>query len=330
MSKSILATYPSDALHGPSRRQFFAGTGAILGAGLARGGSSLSAAESTAPTKRFRLCFNTSTIRGQGLDAAQEIDVVAKAGYDAIEPWFGSIRKYLEAGGKLEDLRKRIGDHGLSVENGIGFAKWIVNDPAERAAGLEEAKRDMDVIARLGGTRIAAPPSGVAAGESIPPDDVAERYRALLDLGDEMGVTPLLEMWGGNATIGTVEKALYIAARADHPRASFLGDVFHIYRSGANFSSLLLLGPRSLQHFHVNDYPADPPREKAKDSDRIFPGDGVAPLGEIIRNFQKIGAHPTLSLELFNPDYWKLPAEECARTGLEKMKAMLAAAGSPA
>jgi hypothetical protein len=34
-----------------------------------------------------------------------------------------------------------------------------------------------------------------------------------------------------------------------------------------------------------------------------------------------------LSLELFNRDYWQLPAEEAARQGLEKMKAAVAAAG---
>jgi len=96
----------------------------------------------------------------------------------------------------------------MTVESAIGFAKWIVDDPAVRSEGLEEAKRDMDTIAQLGGTRIAAPPAGVPRGESVNMDAVAERYRALLELGDEMGVVPQIEMWGGNATIGSVEKAL--------------------------------------------------------------------------------------------------------------------------
>jgi hypothetical protein len=37
------------------------------------------------------------------------------------------------------------------------------------------------------------------------------------------------------------------------------------------------------------------------------------------------GFNGTLSLELFNREYWKLPPAEVAKTGLEKMKAVVAA-----
>ncbi|MEO0416283.1 MAG: sugar phosphate isomerase/epimerase, partial [Verrucomicrobiota bacterium] len=51
--------------------------------------------------QKFKFCLNMSTIRGQGLDAAQEIDVAGKAGYDSIEPWFGKIDEYVQNGGSL-------------------------------------------------------------------------------------------------------------------------------------------------------------------------------------------------------------------------------------
>jgi sugar phosphate isomerase/epimerase len=306
------------------RRTFLAGSGLALGS-LATG-LSTTAQDSDSAGRKFKFCLNMSTIRGQELDAAAEIEVAGKAGYDAIEPWFRKLNEYLEKGGKVEDLKKRIDDHGLTVESAIGFAKWVVNDPAERAAGLEEAKRDMDLIARLGGKRIAAPPAGVPAGEMISLDDAADRYRALLELGDEMGVISQVEMWGGNPTIGTVEKALYVAIKSGHPKACFLGDVYHTYKGGCGFDSLLLMGPGALQNYHMNDYPADPPRETIKDADRVFPGDGIAPVTQVIQNFIAVGAYPSLSLELFNPTYWAMPADECAKIGLEKMKEAVAKA----
>lgn len=313
--------------HSTDRRQFLSGAGGLaLGSGLVAGLAQPLGAEEHAAPKTFKFCLNLSTIRGQELDAASEIEVAGKAGYDAIEPWFRKLNQYLAEGGKVEDLKRRIDDHGLTVESAIGFAKWIVDDPAERAAGLEEAKRDMDLIACLGGVRMAAPPVGVPAGGVISLDDAAARYRALLELGDEMGVVPQVEMWGGNPSIGTVEKALYVAIRAGHPKACFLGDVYHTYKGGSSFDSIRLMGPQALQVYHMNDYPADPPRETIKDADRVFPGDGIAPLTEILRNFMKVGAYPALSLELFNPGYWAMPADECARIGLEKMKAAVAAA----
>lgn len=314
----------------PDRRAFLAGSGLALAtvAGGIAAPASPAAAQGAAPgPRRFKYCLNMSTIRGQELDAAAEIEVAGKAGYDAIEPWFRKLNEYLAKGGKVEDLKKRIDDNGLTVESAIGFAKWIVDDPAERAAGLEEAKRDMDLVARLGGTRIAAPPAGVPGGQTVSLDDAAGRYRALLELGDEMGVVPQVEMWGGNPSIGTVEKALYVAIKSGHPKACFLGDVFHTYKGGCGFESILLLGPGALQAYHMNDYPAAPPRETIKDADRVFPGDGVAPVVRLIRNFMAVGAYPALSLELFNPTYWAMPAAECAKVGLEKMKAAVAAAG---
>ncbi|MEM7699582.1 MAG: sugar phosphate isomerase/epimerase [Verrucomicrobiota bacterium] len=306
------------------RRGFLTGTLALAsGATLGSISSTNAAHHETSDEGKgeFKFGLNMSTIRGQELDAAEEIEVAGKAGYDAIEPWFRRINEYVEAGGKLTDLKKRIDDHGMTVDSAIGFATWIVNDPKARAAGLEEARRDMDTIAQIGGTRIAAPPAGAKKDEVIELEAAAERYHALLELGKVMGVTPQIEMWGGHHTIGTVEKAIAIAIAAGHPDACFLGDVYHTYKGGSSFDSLRLLSANALQTYHFNDYPADPPRESIKDADRVFPGDGIAPIAEIVSHFRAVGASPVLNLELFNREYWEMDALECAKTGLAKMKA---------
>jgi 2-keto-myo-inositol isomerase len=308
------------------RREVLAGAGLAVATGIASSATSVVSAAPPAPDK-FKYSLNMSTIMGQNLDAAQEIEVAGKAGYDAIEPWFRRINKYVADGGSLKDLRKRIDDHGLIVGSAIGFAPWIVNDPEKRRLGLEEARRDMDTIAQLGGMRIAAPPAGSGADDPVTLDDAADRYRALLELGVEMGVTPQVEMWGGHPVIGTMEKAIYIAVASGHPSACFLGDVFHTYKGGSSFDSLLLLGPAALLNYHMNDYPANPPVAEIKDKDRVFTGDGIAPIDKILQHFDKVGARPILSLELFNQTYWKMSAEECAKIGLEKMKASVAKAG---
>ncbi|MGH7201061.1 MAG: sugar phosphate isomerase/epimerase family protein, partial [Planctomycetaceae bacterium] len=95
---------------------------------------------------------------------------------------------------------------------------------------------------------------------------------------------------------------------------------YHIYKGGSAFEGLKLLNGTCLQHLHVNDYPADPPRETLRDADRVYPGDGVAPLGDILRTLRDIGFHGTLSLELFNPEYWQQDALTVAKTGLEKTR----------
>ena len=303
-----------------SRRNALKSAGIAMGA-LALGKTQLKAATPQSPQGRaFRYCLNTSTIRGQKLGIIKEIDVAGQAGYDALEPWFDGINQYADGGGSLKDLAKRIADHGMTVESAIGFAPWIVNDDAKRAAGLEQAKREMDRLAQIGGIRMAAPPAGTSRGEQIEVEAAAERYAKLLEIGESIGVIPMIEMWGGHPVIGRISKAVSIAIECGHPKACFLGDVYHAYKGGCPFEGLKLLGPQAMQVFHFNDYPADPPRETINDSHRVYPGDGIAPLDDILNGFVAVGATPVLSLEVFNRSYWEQDAASVAKTGLRKMQ----------
>lgn len=75
---------------------------------------------------------------------------------------------------------------------------------------------------------------------------------------------------------------------------------------------------------HLNDYPAVPDREQLKDADRVYPGDGIAPWGFLVPELRRINPNMVLSIELFSRKLWELPAEEVARTGLRKMKDIVA------
>lgn len=304
-----------------TRRAILLQAGATVGAGAAALAASQGAASAEAAKEPFQFCLNTSTIRGQKLALVEEIKIAAQAGYNAIEPWIGEIDEYVKSGGSLKDLARQIGDLGLSVASAIGFAQWIVDDDQQRAKGLEEAKRSMDLVAQLGGRRIAAPPAGATDQAGLNLDKAAERYRALLELGDRMGVVPQIEVWGFSKNLSRLNETVYVAIGSGHPRACLLLDVYHLYKGGSSFESLRLLGGAGLEVFHVNDYPSSPPREKISDADRVFPGDGVAPLDQLFRDLRSAGFRGTLSLELFNRGYWQQDALTVARTGLEKMKA---------
>lgn len=305
-----------------SRRGFLE----LAGAGMAA--AAMPAVSAGAPSEKapFRFCLNTSTIREQKVGIVREIEITAKAGYDAIEPWVDTLHQYVEAGGSLADLRKRIADAGITVESAIGFAQWIVDDDEARRKGLEQARRDMDVLAQIGGKRIAAPPVG--AHDKPGPDLVttAKRYRALLEIGAELGVTPQVEVWGFSRTLSRLAETVFVAVESGHPQACVLPDVYHLHKGGSSFESVKLLSGVAVQVFHLNDYPADPPREKINDADRVYPGDGVAPLSAVLRDLQQAGFRGHLSLELFNREYWKQDPQAVARTGLQKMRAAVEAA----
>jgi sugar phosphate isomerase/epimerase len=200
-------------MNNPTSRRKFIGTvsAATIGAGILNTTQSVSAMQSNTLKANFKYCLNMSTIRGQELGLVGEIEVAAKAGYKAIEPWIRSIRTYMANGGSLKDVKKRIDDLGLPVESAIGFAGWIVDDPKERAKGLEEARSDMDILAQIGGKRLAAPPKGATKEAGLDLLAAAERYRILLEIGDEMGVVPMVEVWGFSKNLHRLGQAVFVA-----------------------------------------------------------------------------------------------------------------------
>jgi 2-keto-myo-inositol isomerase len=286
------------------------------------------AADSASDRLPVRFALNMSTVRGQQLTVVEQIEVAAKAGYDGIEPWIRDLQNYADQGGSLDDLKKRIEDAGLTVDSAIGFANWIADDDAERAKGLETARQEMSVVKAIGGSRVAAPPVGAHRSDSTSPplQVIADRYRALLEVGAELGVTPQLELWGFSPTLSKLTELAYVAVGAAHPDACVLPDFYHIYKGGNDFESLGMIEASRMHCFHINDYPADPPRETISDKDRVFPGDGVCPLPKIIRQLFDHGFRGTFSLELFNPIYWERNALEVASEGLRKSKAVVQAA----
>ncbi|GAB6166788.1 sugar phosphate isomerase/epimerase [Thermostilla marina] len=296
-------------------------SGAVTAAGVLS--SQAAAVAETGDKKPFRYCFNTGTVLGKKLPLPEIVDAVGKAGYDGIEPWIREIDAYTQSGGSLADLRKRIADAGLIVESAISFPAWAVDDDQRRKDALEQIKREMEIILELGGTRIAAPPSGINRAEKMDLRVIADRYRAVLEIGDKMGCTPQLEIWGSATNLGALCEAAFVLTAVGHPKACGLFDVFHLYRGNSPFAGLRQLNGAQMHVFHINDYPAEPPREEINDSYRVLPGDGTAPMQEIVTTLYETGYRGALSLELFNRSLWERELDEIVALGLAKMKTVV-------
>ena len=308
----------------PSRREILGGAAALVGTAAVAGVSAVAEAQTPRNGARpanepFGYCLNTSTIRGNNLDVMAQVDVAVKAGYSAIEPWVRDIDAFTAKGGTLKDLAKKISDSGLTVEDAIAFNSWLDDDDTRRAASMEQLKRDMDKLAQLGGKHIATPPGN--NGSNVPLAKAAQYYRAALELGETMGVQPLLELWGQSPVLGPLANGAHVAIETGRADASMLLDIFHLYKSSTSFASLRQVNGATLHVVHVNDYPAADDPAKLTDANRVYPGDGVAPLGDIFRSLRDSGFRGFLSLELFNRDYWKMSADENAKMGLEKTRA---------
>lgn len=309
-----------------SRRALIKASGTAAGMALvpsmSEAKSNSLANTSVAAKQKFEFSLNMSTIMGQKLGFIKELEVAAQAGYKHCEIWVPTLEAYLKSGGTIADARKRIADLGIKVQNAIGFAQWIVDDESVRAKGIEQLKREMDLLAQLGCHRTAAPPMGATKEAGLDLRRVAERYRTILDLGVSMSVIPQLEMWGHSKNLNRVADVLFVAVEAGHPAARLLLDVFHIYKGESSHDCLHLVGENAIEVFHVNDYVTTMKPGVITDADRIYAGDGEAPIKKIVGLLKPSSQPVILSLELFNKTLYQQDALLVAKTGLAKLKAL--------
>ncbi len=317
------------------RRREFLSAGA--GAGLALSGAARAQpgqpAAGVAPLRRgyqggvspWPICLDFATIRPAPL--LEKIRIAAEAGFDAIEPWEGELHEHEASGGDLKELGRRIKDAGLTVPSVIGL--WDAIPPTREAfdRSLVDSRRRMRQAAAIGAEHIQVVPQPARPWREFDPAWAAARYRELLEIGlDEFGVNPAMvfvEFLEGARTLG---QASQIALDADHPRAKIIPDVFHMHIGGSGFSGLRRLQGDFIAIFQFNDAPASPAREALADEHRVYPGDGVLPLGQCLRDLTAIGYTGCISLELYNPGYWGRDHLEVARTGLRKTLGVIEAA----
>ncbi len=271
------------------------------------------------------LVLNTSTIR-PAPTLTEKIKIVHETGWDGIEPWVNELEEYEKQGGNLKDLGKQIKDLGLIVPNVIGLWDSMPDGEENFKASLEVNRNRMRMVSEIGSIHVAAIPA--PDRENIDLKLCSRCYKELLKIGEEeFGIRVVVEFVGFFKGVYRLGQACAIALDADDSRACILADTFHLFRGGSGFSGLKLLQGKTIAHFHWNDVPGDVPREEQGDAHRVFPGDGILPLKDVLITLKEIGYTGCLSLETFNREHWKQDLKKVAETGLKKMQECVKSAG---
>lgn len=305
---------------------------AALAAGCASTGKA-QPTEHTADAQRWQggaspwpICLDSATIRPSPL--AAKIRIAAAAGYDAIEPWEGELHQYEQDGGNLKDLGKQVRDAGLFVPSVIGLWGAIPPTREQFDASLTDTRRRMRQAADLGAEFIQVVPQPARPLAQFDPKWAADRYRELLEIGiNDYNIKPAMvfvEFLEGSKRMG---QAAAIAIDADHAEGRIIPDVFHMLIGGSGFNGLKHLNGDFFAIFQFNDAPAGIPVDQLKDEHRVYPGDGILPLTDILVDLKQTGFKRCVSLELYNPTYWEQDHLTVAKTGLEKTVAVIQQAG---
>jgi sugar phosphate isomerase/epimerase len=138
----------------------------------------------------------------------------------------------------------------------------------------------------------------------------------------DRGVQIAIEPQATSALGNNIQTAAVLVAEVDSKSLGICLDVFHFYTGCSKYCDLDYLTTDNLFHVQVSDL-SDVPREFARDSDRIMPGDGDIPLAPIVAHLRSIEYKQYVSLELLNPQLWQIPALQMGEIGMTALRRLL-------
>ncbi len=256
-----------------------------------------------------------------------DVETYAMAGWSAVEIWLTKLEAYLQSH-PIAEARSLLDGVGLKAVAAASQGGLLLSRDAERDAHRDLFRRRLDILRELD-----VPILVVAADfvREVVPDDygrAAEALAEVAELAAGSGVRLALEFQKGAAFCASLDTALALVAQAGAANLGVCLDLFHYYTGPSKFEDLAYLDLGNLAWVQACDL-SGVPRELAGDSDRILPGEGDFQIDPILTHLATIGYDGYVSLEMFNPQFWAIPAGHVADTGRRAMERLLGRLPAP-
>jgi sugar phosphate isomerase/epimerase len=254
---------------------------------------------------------------------ADDVIAYAAAGWPGLEVWLTKLETHLQKN-SVDQTRRLLQDRGLTLAAASYQGGLLLSQGEQRRAHLDDLRRRLDLCQGFGIPTLLVPAD---FAERLEPGGVARAIASLAEAArwaEAFDVRLALEFRGRAPFCSNLATAAALVAACGTPAVGVALDVFHYYTGPSKFEDLAALRPQDLAFVQVSDV-AGLPRELATDADRILPGDGDFQLGPILQHLRAAGYDGWVSLELFNPTLWQVPAAQVAELGHAAMRRLLGA-----
>ncbi|MBI3537700.1 MAG: sugar phosphate isomerase/epimerase [Chloroflexi bacterium] len=271
----------------------------------------------------MQLGFNGATTMTSPYET--DVRIASKAGYDALEITATKLDKYLESH-SIADARKLLDAARVRAHAINSIEKINLRDANGRAQVIARTKQLCESARALACPWIVVVPGPAPDGTAWKNirDDTVDSLRAMSEIAVSFKANLAFEFLGFPwCSVRTVAQGWEIVQTVSRANVGFVIDTCHYYSGDSTLDSIRAVDARKLAIFHINDVEAMP-KEKIEDANRLFPGDGVIPLKEIIDAVRGIGFDGVASIEIFRPEYWARDPLSVAREAKEKAMRVLA------
>lgn len=151
-------------------------------------------------------------------------------------------------------------------------------------------------------------------GRAVPVPALVDAFGGLCDRAAVRGLGLVLEFIPGTG-VPDLATALTVVTGCGRPNAGVLLDTWHLARSGGDLDDVRSAPSGTLRAVQLSDRVAGPdPSAYVPMSDRLLPGEGDLPLGEIVAAARANHPAVTLSVEVFSAELRDLaPADAAGR-----------------
>ncbi len=245
-------------------------------------------------------CINGATTMPYTLE--QDLEAAAKAGFDAVEIWSRKLDAYLDNHDAAE-LKALLDSHGLRAASLCPYSLIGFSDNREQ---LRTIQRAAEVAATIECPTLLvcadAPPAGMECDEAY--NTMASAARAYAERAAAHGVKIAIEPLGRHPFIPGPREALAVIDRAGHGSLGLMMDTFHYFKSGVALDEIRVIPTELLLIVHVNDCEGRP-LAALTDQHRVYMGEGVIPLKDMLDTLRQKGYGGALSVEIFREAYWE-------------------------
>ncbi len=268
----------------------------------------------------MRLGFNGATT--QTADLATDIRIAGQAGYDVVELRDNKLDQFLTQG-SLDDVRRMLRETGVAAWTINAISRVGVDGPAgtERAvARCRQLSRYAKAIECPWVLVVPGPTEGRTDAQVM--SDTVATLGKMADAAAEFGVSVAFEFMGFPwAAVRDVAGAWAVVQETNRPNLGIIVDTAHFYAGGSTLESIRQVDPKRLVVLHINDV-EDVPKPDITDGHRLYPGEGIIPLQDILGAVRATGWDGVLSVELFREEYWRQDPLTVAREAKAKTLAV--------
>ena len=270
----------------------------------------------------MKLGFNGATTMTSPFET--DVQIASQAGFDVLEITASKLDKFLETH-TIADARKLLDATKLKTWAINSIEKINFQDGEGRAQVLARTKQISEWCKVLDCPWIIAVPGPAPEGtkwETIR-DNTVTSLRAMSEIAAAHGANIAFEFLGFPwCSVQTVAQSWEIVQATNRANVGMVIDTCHAFAGNSTIESIRAVDANKLAVFHINDVEAMP-KDKITDANRLFPGDGVIPLKEMLSAIRGIGYEGVASVEIFRPEYWQRDPLLVAQAAHEKSMRLL-------